>query len=392
MRVLHVIPSVSPVHGGPSAAMVSIARTLAEKGIAVTVATTDDDGPGRRLPMGSDVPGDNQPFEVRRFAKQTEFYKFSAPLFVWLVKHVRDYDLVHVHAMFSFPSVAGAWVARSQDLPYVIRPIGVLEQYGMTARRPRLKALSLLIVEKPLLRDAAAVQFTSETERDQADDLVASLRPVVIPLGVAASPVGNAEALLAQYPFARDRKRILYLSRIDPKKNLEGLIRALSTLARRGVDPVLFVAGAGAAAYVESLDALATKAGVAESIVWLGHLSGAAKADVLAAVSLFVLPSFSENFGIAAAEALAAGVPCVLGREVAIAEDVAMAGAGIAVDPTPEAIAHGISCFLGDEPRRNAASAAARRLADAKYSTRRMGEELVALYERIVSQPRTRHA
>ncbi len=392
MKVLHVIPSVSSAHGGPSTALYLMARALADAGVSVTVATTDDDGVGRRRLANCVASEIRAPYETRRFPKQSEFYKFSTPLFRWLVAHVREYDLVHVHAMFSFPSVAGAWVARSRSVPYLIRPIGVLERYGLSKRRPRLKALSLRVIEGPLLRDAAAVQFTSATERDQAQELGLKMSSVVIPLGVEVCSAGDPEALLKRYPFTRERRRVLFLSRIDPKKNLEGLIGALAMLARRGEGPVLFVAGTGIEGYVESLRALATKMGIADSIVWLGHLSGEDKAAALAAAELFVLPSFSENFGLAAAEALAAGIPCVLGRGVAIAEDVTAAGAGIAVDPTPEAIADGVTFFLRDEARRAAASSAARRLAEQRYSTRRMGEELVALYERCVLDHKSRDA
>lgn len=372
--------------------MYLMARTLAEQGVNVSVATTDDDGPGRRIPENAESTARYSPFRIYRFPKQSEFYKVSLPLCRWLAAHVRDYDLVHVHAIFSFPSVAGAWFSRWRRIPYIIRPIGVLERYGMTSRRPRLKALSLRFVEAPLLRDAAILHFTSDAERDQAEDLGIELKSAVVPLGVESHEAGDCEEFLRRNPFARDRRRILFLSRIDPKKNLEGLIRAMPALLCRDGHPVLFVAGNGPDEYLESLRSLAVEEGVADSVVWLGHLSGNAKRDAFAAADVFVLPSLSENFGIAAAEALAAGIPCVLGRGVAIAAEVAGAGAGIAVDPTPSAIADGITHFLCKESYRHAASVAARHLASEKYSTRRMGEELIAVYERILVPHRLRHA
>lgn len=369
-----------------------IARALAMEGVSVTIATTDDDGPGRRLRAADFELGEEWPALIHRFAKQSEFYKCSWPLLRWLRKNVRGYDLVHVHALFSFPSVVGAWTARAKRVPYIIRPIGVLERYGLTMRRPAFKSLSLRIVEKPLLRDAAAVQFTSEREREQARGLGLRMNSVVVPLGVAELEAGNKEAFLRRHPVARKRRRILFLSRIDPKKNIESLIRAMSILARKGDDSVLFLAGAGSTEYVESLNALVKTERVAESIVWLGHVVGPAKADALAIADLFVLPSFSENFGMAAAEALAAGVPCVLGRGVAMANDVETAGAGIAVDPTPEAIASGIGALLRDDARRHVAGLAAKTLAEERYSIRRMGADLLALYERIVNGGITRNA
>ena len=99
---------------------------------------------------------------------------------------------------------------------------------------------------------------------------------------------------------------------------------------------------------------------------------------------MFVLPSFSENFGLAAVEALAAGLPCVLGRGVALAEEVRRAGAGRIVDPDPESIAAGLRRFLVDPDARRVAGAAAVALFRKDFSLERMGERLVALYRSIL--------
>lgn len=393
MRVLHVIPSISAVHGGPSAAIRTIVAATSALGADVEVATTDDDGPGRRLEPAADAASRAiDGMVVRLFPKQTELYKVSQPLLRWLRGHVPQYDVVHVHALFSFPSVVGAWVARSQGVPYVVRPVGVLDHYGMTARRRGWKALSFRLVERRLLRDAAAVHFTSAVERAEASSLGVAMSAIVVPLAVEPFAGGDAERFLERHPIARGRKRILFLSRIDPKKNLEALIEAIATIARRADRPLLLVAGSGEAGYVESLSEQAGSRGIGESVIWLGHVAGQEKADALAAADLFVLPSHSENFGIAAAEALAAGLPCVLGKGVAISADVEHAGAGLAVEPTGDAVASAIARLLNDEAGRVEAAVAARRLADGSYSPRNMGESLLALYERVAAERRGRRA
>src|SRR2546430_2721704 len=126
MRVLHVIPSLSLKHGGPSFAMPLIARALARQGVQVDVATTDDDGPGGRLKVPLEEPVHQTEFTVFYFRKQSEFYKVSLPFTRWMKAHVRDYDLVHVHALFSYISVSAARIARDQRVPYAIRPSAVL--------------------------------------------------------------------------------------------------------------------------------------------------------------------------------------------------------------------------------------------------------------------------
>ena len=352
---------------------------LAQLGVNVQTATTDDDGPGRRTERTADAPVDVGAAR-RVFRKQSDFYKISLPFLRWITREVHQFDVVHIHALFSFTSVAAAWAARRSGVPYVIRPLGVLNAYGVAQRRPLLKRLSLRLIEGPLLRDAAAVHFTSDSERDEALTLGVPLRAMVIPLAVTVAPVGIAQQFLQGKPMVAAAPRLLYLSRLDPKKNLEGLIRAVALLQAEGLRPALLVAGSGDPAYLLSLKLLVQAQGVADQVHWLGQVSGQDKADLLAASNLFVLPSFSENFGIAVAEALASGLPCVVARGVALAADVAAAGAGISCDPDPASLADALSTLLKDEVMRYAMAARAVNLAQERYSVMGMGKRLLALY------------
>src|SRR5262249_30784274 len=143
-------------------------------------------------------------------------------------------------------------------------------------------------------------------------------------------------------------------------------------------------AGGGEPGYVAGLRVRAASAGLAERTVWLGHVEGAQKQAALAAADVLALPSFSENFGIAAVEALCAGKPCLLGRGVAIAAEVEEAGAGMAVSPEPEALARAFERILGPDPAvARVMAVQAKRLAEQKFSTRGMAQRLVALYEDI---------
>ncbi len=134
------------------------------------------------------------------------------------------------------------------------------------------------------------------------------------------------------------------------------------------------------------LKKLAGELGLTDRVVWLGHVGGEQKAAALAASQVFVLPSFSENFGIAAAEALMVGLPCVLGKGVAIAAEVAEAGAGFATSPEPQAIARALQEVLADEDRRMAMGRRASALARERYSLEAMGGRLHALYSKILQQ------
>jgi glycosyltransferase involved in cell wall biosynthesis len=389
-RVLQVIPSVSPVHGGPSSAIRAIERGLLHTHWSFETATTDDDGRGKRVTRRTGALVEDEGAPRWYFRKSTEFYKVSWSFVPWILREVRRYDVVHIHALFSFTSLAAGWAARRTGVPYVIRPLGVLNRYGMRSRRPWLKRLSLRLLEAPLLRGAAAVQFTSELEQKEALSLRIPMRPVIVPLAVAEPVNGDPEHVRAAWPAAASKPCVLYLSRLDPVKNLESLLRAIAQLNRPDWTVTLLVAGSGEAAYVRQLHELARSEGIEDSVVWLGHVTGETKASALSLATLFVLPSFSENFGVAVLEALASGLPCVVGRGVGMATAVESAGAGLAVNPDPDSIAVAIRKLLESQALRAAASSAARHMVEQEYSLEVLGRRLAGLYDAVRSSAKTK--
>lgn len=386
MRVLHVIPSISHAHGGPSRAIRMIELALAGSTWQFFIATTDDDGPGRHLTCTLNRPVPDGPTTRWYFHKSTDFYKVAWNFVPWIRHAARRFDIVHIHALFSFTSIVAAWAARLSGVPYIIRPLGTLNSYGRTQRRPLLKRLSLKLIEGPLLRDATLVHFTSHDEQREAAECGVPMRGVVIPLGLESPAVADDTVVRSQFVALQNARYLLFLSRLDAVKNVESLLLAFAQCQTHFPNTKLLIAGTGEPDYVASLVALADALRLTEQVVWAGHITGNLKASALAGAQLFVLPSFSENFGIAAAEALMAGVPCVLGQGVAIAADVVGAGAGIVVAPEPEAIARGIATLLAanvDDHARMSANAAA--LARDKFSVEAMGRNLVAMYESVAA-------
>jgi glycosyltransferase involved in cell wall biosynthesis len=393
MKVLHVIPSLSPKHGGPSVALPLMARALESTGVEVSVATTDDDGPGARIsaPIGTPVvvAGSTRYY----FRRQVEVYKYSHPLALWLTESVAKFDVVHVHALFSHASVAGARAARRARVPYVVRPLGVLGTYGMSRRRPLLKRLSFRWIERKLLRDAAAIQYTSESEKLEAEQQGVIGASVVIPLGLdlaAFDHLPGREAFLQRWPSATGRKVVLFLSRIDPKKGLDLLLEAFVEVKRMEPRALLAIGGAGDLSVVEALRRKAQSLGLADDVLWLGFLDESMKLEAFGGADAFVLPSLSENFGIAAVEALAAGLPSVLTEGVGVAREVAAAKAGLVVSGEPSAVATALLRILGEDGLAEALSRNAQVLVREGYSLEAMGLNLKRLYDDILARHRGR--
>src|SRR5438309_3056425 len=134
MKVLHVVPSVSPVYGGPSVTTVRMAEGVAALDLEVDVATTTANGSSElRVPLDRPVIGKG----VRYFYFQRQHPKswtFSWPLTRWLLRHAHTYDLLHVHALFSYATLPACWVARRGRVPYVLSPHGMLDPWSLRFR------------------------------------------------------------------------------------------------------------------------------------------------------------------------------------------------------------------------------------------------------------------
>ena len=355
--------------------MTAMARALAEMGMTVDVATTNDnDSKLLDVPIGK--PVEQQGVCYRYFERTTYPYTTSAGLARWLRKEVAGYDIVHTHALFSFATSAAANAARRRRVPYIVRPLGTLASYGMQ-QHALLKRLSWLMVERNILRHAAAVHFTSEAERLEAARL-GDWRGMVVPLGVEVPDAAPPAAPVGDPVF-------LFMSRLHPKKRVGLLFTAFRELLQSAPSARLIVAGDGTRDHVEALKQLSVTLGIAAHLEWMGHVSGADKQRLWARAHAFVLPSINENFGIAAVEAMAAGVPVVLTRGVAIHVEVEEHGAGVVVADDAPALAAGMRALLAPGAR-EAMAERALSLAHGTFSVEAMQRGLRRMYEQVAAR------
>jgi glycosyltransferase involved in cell wall biosynthesis len=248
-----------------------------------------------------------------------------------------------------------------------------------------MKRLSLRLIESAVVRRAAAIQFSSETERRETEEVCPLGRGVVIPNPVDLDPPAERGLFRARYPSIGGRPIVLFLARLSPVKGVELLLDAFKVVRRTNPQAILVVAGSGDDRYVQGLRAHADELGISSDVVWTGFLDRSAKAAAFADADVFVAPSRSESFGLAAVEALSAGVPTVITEGVGIADEVAASGAGVVVSPTAPAIADAIVRILNDAELASVLSGRAVAMVRARYRAEAVAAQLMKLYAEITA-------
>ncbi len=374
MRVLHVIPSLAERSGGPAAAIVPLCRALQKQGIEVEIVTTNE---GRAeikaacLLADADVP-------VRFFPVQLgASYKYSRPLARWLGQNVKEFELVHVHAVFNHASVAAARACRRSAVPYVVRPLGTLDPWSMK-QKPVRKHLFWYLFAKRLLAASAAVHYTAAAEKTAAEAYFGMNHGRVVPLGVDVNGLQNPEGVANYFPILSGKRYVLVVSRLHAKKCLAELIDAFKSV--RDQRWRLVIAGDGPREYVELLKG---KADRSERIVFTGWVEGKQKEALMRGASLFALPSRQENFGLSVVEAMACGVPVMLTPQVNLAREIDDAGAGWIVSLND--LSGRLAEVIANDEERLRRGKAAHEFAK-RYSWDKVASGLTDLYREIVSR------
>ena len=305
---------------------------LAELGVQSTVACLDD-------PAAPWLEG--FPCPVEALGPGWGRYGYRRGLVPRLRALAADHDVVIVHGLWQYHGLLAWRALHGGPVPYLVQTHGMLDPWFK--RRYPFKHLKKWCywpwADYRLLRDAEAVLFTCERERQLARQSFWLYRAKerVIAYGTAAPPGEAAqqrEQFLQRWPQLRGQRLLLFLGRIHPKKGVDLLIEAFAAAARQEPMLQLVLAGPDQLGLQADLQRRAIQLDFADRLHWLGMLSGDLKWGAFHAAELFCLPSHQENFGIAVAEALACGLPVAIAEPVNISGEVAEASAGLVHNDT----------------------------------------------------------
>jgi glycosyltransferase involved in cell wall biosynthesis len=393
MRVLAVLVGAAARTGGPPAFAGGSAVSLAEIGTPMRIVATDlalapwgwGWRPQRRITREEMHPtlavSDTHLFAAR-FPRRLAF---SPALARALREMAPDYDVMHLHNLWQFPQYAGYRAAVGADRPYVVSPHGALDPF-LRRRGVLRKRLTTSLWQGEMLDRAAVIHVTTRAEERLISDVAPHVPRVVVPCGL---DVGEFADLPPRETFRRERLGgydgpvILFLGRITQKKGVDVLIRAFAH-ARRTEDCRLVIVGPDDEGLLPALRRLADDLHVRDDVEFLAPVYGEDRLAALATADVWALSSHTENFGIAVAEAMAAGRAVVASPGVNLAEDIAAADAGMVVEAGAEPFGEALTRVIRDSELRARLERRAPKFA-ARYDWSVVAPELLEMYRRAAA-------
>ncbi|MCX6702716.1 MAG: glycosyltransferase [Candidatus Wolfebacteria bacterium] len=390
MKILHITPAYSPAYryGGPIKSVHELNKWLVKKGVDVTVYTTDIDGKGNlNVPLGKEVIIDG--VKVFYFPVAWRFWQYSSAMRQALQKNIKDFDLVHITSVFLSASTIGAYYAKKFKKPYIISPRGSLMKE--TFRKGYLKKkIYTVLLEKRNLEGAAGIHFTSEMEKDEYVGMGFPLkREVVIQNGLDKEGLGKESTpdFRKKYGIPEDKKIILFLSRISWKKGLDDLIPAFRIVREKEDDVILVIAGGDDEGYRKETEKFISDNDLqsGRDVVFTGQLLGGDKNAAYKEAGVFVLPSYSENFGMVILESMYFGLAVVSTATTAIAQQLP-ADAVMIVKKDKKEIADAIIKILRDPNLAKKMGVVGRKAVEKEFSWDKIAEKFIRRYNELIEE------
>lgn len=296
MKVIQVVPRAFSNANGVSICVQSMCGGLYKAGVNVELHALD-------------APHDEKiPFEFVGYNRSSfpcVSIGRSREMFRGLQNACKDTDVIHTNGLWMMPTVYPEWARHGTGCKFVVQPHGALAPWSLC--RSRIKKLLFGVAFQRRVLSKADMWVA--TSQEEAEDIrrIGYRQPIaVLPNGVdIPSGISRCRA---------SRRRMFFISRIHPKKNVEMLLRCWSRLEDRFPDWDLAIVGPDKDNFYADEMKLLSRSLLCKRVTFTGELKGREKYDFMAASECEVLPTFSENFGMVVAESLACGTPVICSR------------------------------------------------------------------------------
>jgi glycosyltransferase involved in cell wall biosynthesis len=380
MRILQIVTYISPdgAYGGPVRVALNQAKALTDLGHEVMVAAAAGgfEGP---LPKRFD----NFPvhlFPALRAVPKTGFAGLTSPgLLSWLIRAVRDADVVHVHLARDLVTLPAAVVVLLAGKPLVVQTHGMIDYTQKSLAKPLDYFLT-----RPILKFAHSVLYLTQKERT---DLVHVAGPLLrlqnLPNGVfvpAWEPRPNPDS-------SSGALEVLYLARLHRRKRPKSFVEAAAEVLSRGIVAKFRLVGPdeGEVAHIQRS---ITSFGPNGQMHYEGPLSPDKTLARLRKCDVYVLPSINEPFPMSVIEAMAVGKPVIITNTCGLSGHVAESNAGRVIDDSHSSLVDAISELVTNTELRLRMGSAARQLVEREFDIRQVGKKLDTIYERVIKHSR----
>jgi len=382
MKVLYIVPGLSPEWGGTTTVIEGLTKALVRRDVEVTIFAPNEQVQKDEIIQPEGV-------EVRLFRKNILskiWAGYSINLARTLNTELDCFDLIHIHGSWNYPCYAAYNAAKKVGKPYIITIHGTLEPWALNYKGLKKKIYSALI-QKRILREAAALQAITEEEAKHIRAFGVDGHIAVIPNGIdlkAFRDIPSYKVSEKRYPQLKGKKVILYLGRIHPIKGLDILAKAFGKVARRVENIHLLIVGPDSGGYKRQVEKMLESEKILKKTTFTGMLIGQTKLAALRRADICVIPSYSEVRSIVALEAMICKIPVVITHQCHFPE-VAKAKAGIIIDPDVEQLTIALLNLLKDAHLRKEMGANGRRLVIERFSWDKIAEQMIQLYEDILN-------
>lgn len=346
MKFLHIIGTLDPNYGGPVEGLLNLATTLELMGNSVEIISLDHLQGAYSIPTG---------IIVHKLGQFNGNYRFTFHLIPWLRNNISRFDVIIVHGIWQYQSLAVWLMHKKLKIPYFIFVHGALDPWFKNTYPLKhiKKWLYWPWIEYNTLRQATGVLYTSEEERRSARNSfkLYKAHELVFNYGIkdpAGSSLVQKDSFLRKYNLL-GKRILLFLGRIHPVKGCDLLIRAFSVVIKE--DPLLqlVIVGPDLIGWAPELLTLSRNLHLSDNITWTGPLIGDLKWGAIKSADCLILPSHSENFGVVVVEALACGIPVIISNKVKIWKEIQQSTAGIICSDDEKSLTQSLIQWLSND-------------------------------------------
>ncbi|MFZ5998467.1 MAG: glycosyltransferase [Nitrospirota bacterium] len=377
----HCISSLYESTGGPVVSVVRLCESLSQAGICTTIHTLSLRGyeVANVLPSQNNVKVNFTEGVLVKWLNVYAPFKFKADLY----RNIRGATLLHSHGLWLEVNHIASRVAKKVNIPLIVSPRGMLEEWSLNHKRLK-KKIAWHLYQKQDLLNAAAFCATSSQEAESIRSLGFKQPIAVIPNGVVLPPVNKLKATEKKYRIA------LFLSRLSPKKGIIDLINAWNHLTLNNFPKMaswrLNIVGPDEGGYKKEILKVISNYQLQNCISVLDPAYGNDKQSLFDEADLFILPSYSENFGNVIIEALASAVPVITTKGTPWKELVDFRcgwWTDVGFDGCVNALREALSV---SDTTRAEMGIRGRKLVEDKYSWRSVTERMIGFYKWLIER------